>query len=291
MNHPFEDRIRVGAVAYLNTRPLVHGLEQGLGSHRLELSYDVPSALADRMVAGEFDIGLLPVVELARLPDLEVVPGLGITTRGPSRSVLLVSRVPLGQVRRVALDPHSRTTNALVRVLFARLWEIDARFVMGSERLERSLHEADAAVRIGDKALFDPPGDGFHVHDLAGAWTEWTGLPFVFATWAARPNVVDREIYRILHESRRRGTRALDTIAREYTWNGSTHPGLALEYLTEFIHFRLGALEVDAVKRFLGLASELELIDQAPPIRLALQRWTVCHETALRLGAPDCRLR
>jgi chorismate dehydratase len=284
-------KIKIGAVSYLNTRPLVYGFERGLGADRLELHYDVPSALADRMARGEFDIGLLPVVELARIPDLEVVPGLAITTRGPSRSVLLVSRVPLEQVRRVALDPHSRTTNALVRVLFARCREHDAEFVMGDPHLERSLEDCDAAVRIGDKALFDPPGDGLEVHDLAGAWSSWTGLPFVFAAWAARPGVVDRALYRTLHESRRRGKAAVDTIAREYTWNGASHPARALEYLTEFIHFRLGAVEVDAIKLFMRHAAELGLIAQAPPIRLAMQRWTACHESALRLGAPECRLR
>jgi chorismate dehydratase len=284
-------KIRVGAVSYLNTKPLVYGLEQGLGAERLELLFDVPSALADRMAAGELEIGLLPIVELARMPQLEIIPGLAIVTRGPARSVLLVSRVPLEQVRSVALDPHSRTTNALVRVLFARAWDREVQFSMGGAQLDRTLEDHDAAVRIGDKALFDPRDDELYTYDIAEAWTAWTGLPFVFAVWAARPGVMDRELYRILHESRRRGSRALDTIALEHRWQGSPRPEVALEYLAEFIHFRLGAVEVDAIKRFHGLAAELGLIDQVPRLQMAMERWTVCHETALRDGGTDCRLR
>lgn len=285
------ERTRIGAVSYLNARPLVHGLEQGLGRDRLQLSYHVPSALADRMAAGELEIGLLPVIELARMPELEVLPGLGIVTRGPSRSVLLISRVPLEQIRTVALDPHSRTTNALTRVLFARLWQTSPAFVEGDERLHVALDSCDAAVRIGDKALFEPLEEKLHIQDLAGVWTDWTGLPFVFAVWAARPGAVDHEIYRMLHESRRRGSQALDAISSEFRWNGRSDAGLALEYLTDSIHFRLGSVEVDAMKRFFALAADLNLIEEAPRVKLALQRWTTCHETAARLGEPSCKLR
>ena len=117
------ERIRIGAVAYLNTRPLVFGMEQGLGAERIELSYDVPAVLAERMRSKAIDVALLPVIELAAFPDLELVPGLGIVTQGDSRSVLLVSRVPASKIESVALDPESRTSNALTRVLFSELWE------------------------------------------------------------------------------------------------------------------------------------------------------------------------
>ena len=110
-------KIRIGAVSYLNTKPLIYGLERGLGADRVELSDDVPSVLAERMSRGEIDVALLPVIELARMPDLEVVPGLGITTFGPSRSVQLLSRVPVPAIERVALDRESRTSNALAQVL------------------------------------------------------------------------------------------------------------------------------------------------------------------------------
>lgn len=275
-------KIRIGAVSYLNTKPLIHGLEQGLGADRVVLSDGVPSALAERMARGEIDVALLPVIELARMPDLEIVPGLGITTFGRSRSVLLLSRVPISSIERVALDRESRTSNALAQVLFAEVWSHGPKFELGPLALDQALREYDAVVRIGDKALFESPPDGVEVHDLGEVWTRASGLPFVFAAWAARPGVVDREIYRILHESRRRGVKVIDRIAENFRWNGHHDPALVRGYLMEHIQYRLGAAEVQAIKRFLAVAERLKLVDRLPEIRLALGRWTSCHEIASR---------
>jgi chorismate dehydratase len=278
-------RIRIGAVSYLNTRPLVHGLENGLLADRIELSYAPPSRLADELAAGDLDIALLPVIELARIPDLELAPGLGIVCRGATRSVLLVSRVPLDQVRRVALDPESRTSNALVRVLFARVWGGTPSFATGPLALEQALEDADAAVRIGDKALFEPVPEGCHVVDLGSAWTDATGLPFVFAAWACRPGVLDRALYRGLHASRREGSSRLDDIARRYVWEGRHDEHIARAYLRENIRFRLGAEELRALRSFLRAAHELGIIEREPEVRLALHRLTPCHERAEALLA------
>ena len=275
-------KIRVGAVSYLNTKPLIYGLEQGLGADRIELSDDVPSVLAGRMARGEIDVALLPVIELARMPDLEIVPGLGITTFGPSRSVLLVSRVPIPSIKRVALDGESRTSNALAQLLFAEVWGASPEFEMGPLALDDALKDFDAVVRIGDKALFESPPAGLEIHDLGEVWTRASGLPFVFAAWTARPGVVDREIYRILHESRRRGVKVIDRIAEGFHWNGYHDPALVRGYLMEHIQYRLGAAEVQAMKRFLAAAERLNLVDRVPEIRLALRRWTSCHEIASR---------
>jgi chorismate dehydratase len=262
-------KIRAGAVSYLNARPLVFGLEQGMGSDRIALSYDVPSVLASRMQAGELDLALLPIVELARNPALVVVPGLAIGSFGNCRSVLLVSKSPLAEVRSVALDPDSRTSNALARVLFAEAWGGDPSFAVGPRDLATALAEHDAAVRIGDKALFEPLPDGVAVHDLGGAWTVRTTLPFVFAAWTARPGVVDREIYEILHASRRAGAAALPAIAADYTWDGRQHEAIALPYLRDAIRYRLGDSEVGAMRRFFTAAARIGAIDAAPVITFA----------------------
>jgi chorismate dehydratase len=275
-------KIRIGAVSYLNTKPLIHGLEQGLAAERVELSTDVPAVLAERMGRGEVDLALLPVIELARMPELEIVPGLGITTFGPSRSVLLLSRVPISAIGRVALDGESRTSNALAQVLFSEVWDGKPQFRTGPLSLTEALEGFDAVVRIGDKALFEAHPDGLEVHDLGQVWTRETGLPFVFAAWAAREGVVDREIYRILHESRRQGVKVIDRIAHEFRWNGLSDPPLVRGYLMEHIQYRLGAAEVRAMKRFLSAAQRLGLTDRVPEIRLALTRWTSCHEIASR---------
>jgi chorismate dehydratase len=274
------DPVRIGAVSYLNTRPLVHGLEAERESGAFDLSYAAPAELADRMVAGDLDLALLPAIELAGMPELEVVPGLGIVTFGASRSVLLVSNKPLDEVETVALDPESRTSNALARVLFAKVWHRQPAFRPGSRALTESLERCDAAVRIGDKALFDPIPGGCHVQDLGTVWTERTRLPFVFAIWAARPGVVTRDLYKRLHDSRRRGKASIERIARDYTWRGRAHPEVALAYLTRNIVYRLGSSEIDAMKVFFRTAAEIGVITEVPPIRLALTRWTACHATA-----------
>jgi chorismate dehydratase len=264
-------KVRIGAVSYLNTKPLVHGMEHGLGAERIELSFDVPSRLARKMAAGELDLALLPVIELAAIPDLELVPGLGITTRGVSRSVLLVCRTDPRRVRRVALDGESRTSNALAQVLLAEAWSSRPRCEIGPLELDAALDRFDAVVRIGDKALFEPTPADVEVHDLGEVWTTATGRPFVFAAWAARPGIVDRELYGLLHESRRRGSRAVDQIAASFSWQGRYDPVLTRRYLIEHIHYRLGTAEIEAMRRFFELARKLCLIDREPEIRLALE--------------------
>ncbi|MDH3626919.1 MAG: menaquinone biosynthesis protein [Acidobacteriota bacterium] len=277
-------RPRVGAVSYLNARPLVYGLEEDAVRGALRLEYEVPSRLAERMVSGELDIALIPIIGLTELRDLELISGLGIVTRGPSRSVLIVSRKPLDRIGSLALDPESRTSNVLAQVLLAERFGVQPRAEVGPVDLKDSLDRFDAVVRIGDKALFESYPSSCNVLDLGTEWTDWTGLPFVFAAWFSRPGALNRETYRRLHDSRRKGVAAIESISNDYEFDGIRNPELAGEYLRKNIHFRLGSAEVEAMKRFFGLAADLGLIDEAPPIRLALQQSTGCHETAARLA-------
>ncbi|NIM00697.1 MAG: hypothetical protein GTO30_16460 [Acidobacteria bacterium] len=277
-------KIRIGAVSYLNTRPLVFGLEQGLAEERFELSYSVPGVLTDRMLAGELDIALMPVIELAKAPELEIVPGLAIGTSGPSRSVLLISRKSIEEVTSIALDRESRTSNALVQVLCRRVWKIEPEFRSGHGGLDEALIDCDGIVQIGDKALFAEPPHDTVVYDLGGVWTASTGMPFVFAAWFCRPGVLDREIYEALHESRRRGAKMLGPIAEDYTWHGRQYPQLSRDYLEKNIRFRLGNAELEAMRAFFDAAAEVGLIPAAPEPKLALTRWTQCHETAANAG-------
>jgi len=268
---------RIGAVSYLNARPLTWGLEQGLGAGRLALRFDHPAAIADEMEAGRLDLGLLPVAALAGTQELELVPGLGVGTRGPSRSVLLVSRVPVARIETVALDPSSRTSNALCRVLLARVFGRRPMFVaappVGSAA--DPLAGCDAAVRIGDRALFEPPPADCATLDLAQVWTAHTGRPFVFAAWIARPGVVDRELYRLLHASSRHGQAQLERIALD-----TPQPDLARDYLRHNIRCRLGAPELEAMRVFFQAAVELGALPRVPGIRLAGRRLTRCDLVA-----------
>jgi chorismate dehydratase len=272
-------KIRVGAVAYLNARPLIHGFEQGLGRDRIELAYDVPSTLADRLGRGELDVALIPVIELARIPDLEIVPGLGIVSRGPARSVFLISNGPPEEARSVGLDPESRTTNALTVVLYDRLWNVRPEFALGPVDLPASLTEHDAVVRIGDKALFEPPPPGATAVDLGELWDRTTNLPLVDAVWAIRPGLLDESLHRIFHESRRMGSEAIDRIAADYTWNGRRYPELSRSYLTHNILFDLGSEELEGLRAFLAAAARLGLIPSVPELRMRLERPSSRGET------------
>jgi chorismate dehydratase len=269
-------RVRVGAVSYLNTRPLVLGLEQGMGAKRIDLSYGVPSALASRLAEGELDLALLPTIELARIPDLSVAPGLAITSRGPAASVVLLTKKPLDEVESVALDPESRTSNALVQVLFADAWRRSPEFVMGSPEVVESLATCDAVVRIGDKALFDDDPPETTRIDLGEEWMRLHRLPFVFAVWAARPGVLDRELYEILHASLREGRSAIGLIADDYTYRGTQHPEVARRYLEENIRYRLGDDEMRSLRAFLSAAGRLGLAPMGAKPALARFTLTSC---------------
>jgi chorismate dehydratase len=198
--------------------------------------------------------------------------------------VLLVSRLPIETVESIALDAESRTSNALVQVLCQRVWKVAPRFLAGHRGLDEALLQCDAAVQIGDKALFAEPPAGTLVYDLGGVWSAATGMPFVFAAWFSRADVIDREIYEALHESKRRGVKALGPIAEDYTWRGRQYPQLSKDYLEKNIRFRLGSAELDAMRAFFDGAAEIGLIERAPEPKLARTRWTSCHETAVQMN-------
>ena len=178
--------VRVGAVSYLNAKPLYYGLEAHAPG--VELVMDLPSRLADRLAAGDLDVALIPSVEYLRGAGrgYEILPGFAIAAHGPVWSVKLFSRVPFDQVRRLALDEGSRTSQALARVWLDAAHGVRPERVeilpMGASPLEST---ADAVLVIGDRAMRVPDAPWHAVVDLAEAWRDLTGLPFVFALWVA----------------------------------------------------------------------------------------------------------
>lgn len=266
------ERIRVGAVSYLNTKPLVHGLELGLGRDRIDLSYDVPAVLSERLAAREIDVALLPTIELGRIDGLTLLPGLGITALGRVRSVLLVSKVPVESIRTVALDPESRTSNALVQVLFAEHWGNRPSFPAAPPGgdLSAALDGVDACVRIGDKAMTDEIPDGIEVIDLSEAWHRHFELPFVFAGWIAHADVPFLpELVGWLERSYESGRAAVESIAAEHAASHGVSVATAVRYLTEDIRFRIGPAELDGLRLFLELAARHGLVEHTPEVRLA----------------------
>lgn len=253
---------RLGAVSYLNTRPLVHGLEE---RPEVLVRFDVPSRCADLLAGGLVDLGLIPVFEYAHHGGYAIVPGVSIASRGAVDSVALFTRRPMAEVRSVSLDASSRTSANLVRLLCSRLYGIRPVFEEAAPDLGTMLTRSDAALLIGDPALFTDPSEfGAEKIDLGTAWRDLTGLPFVWAFWAGRPDAASPEVCRTLAEARDRGVEAIDEIA---AIEGRSDPARTIRiarYLRESIAYDLRGPFIEGVSAFFAMLAEDRLIERAP---------------------------
>jgi chorismate dehydratase len=253
---------RLGAVSYLNTRPLVHGLDQQ--SERFSLRFDVPARCAALLHANEVDLGLIPSIEYIG-HDYRIVPGLSISSDGPVESVAIFSKVPAESVRSIALDTSSRASQALLRVLCARWFEIDPRFVSMEPDLQLMLGVCDAALVIGDHALFtDYQRLGLEKTDLGEEWIGMTGLPFVYAFWAGRPGIVAGGDVVALQQARDDGLIAIPEIARQSYPDDVRKAATADRYLRHHVKYDLGERELQGLMRFYELAAEIGVVSSAP---------------------------
>ena len=253
--------IRVGAVNYLNAKPLVEGLP-GLAPS-IDLTFDLPSRLADRMAVGEFDVGLIPVIEYFRAGDYSVVPDIAIASRGPVLSVTLFSRVPWDGIRSVALDEGSRTSSALAQILLWKRYGVRPDVSALPIDVPPDDLGTDAVLLIGDKAMRAClPGFGY-AYDLGAEWADWTGLPFVYAVWAVRPGVELGPAGPAFAQAKRLGlSRAGQIAAREAPKLG-LDAGFCRRYLDTVIRYDLGPREWAGLNRYRELAGELGLVEAA----------------------------
>ena len=258
-------RCAIGAVNYLNTKPLICDLE--LLAPDADLVLDLPSRLADRMRTGELDVALIPVIEYFRAGDYSIVPGISIATRGPVLSVTLFSRVPWGQIKRVALDIGSRTSAALTQILLRKRHGVTPELV--PLPLDRSAEEsdADAVLLIGDRAMQAClPGFSF-AFDLGQEWYDWTGLPFVYAVWAVRDGAEVGNVAWALGEAKRRGMARAGRIAFDEAPKLGLDAGFCRRYLSTILHFDLGPREQTGLQPYYTLACELGLAPRGVPLR------------------------
>ena len=262
-NDPFPDfaarerPLRIGAVSYLNSKPLIEDLAD-LASDA-ELILDVPSKLADDLSAGELDVALIPSVEVLREADYEIVSDACVATRGPVLSVKLFSRVPVARIRTLALDEGSRTSATLVRILLAERFGVEPATELLPLGFATENTSADAVLLIGDRAMKPPHEQFITTWDLGEEWTEWTGLPFVFAMWAARRDCDLGNVEEALCQSRDRGVDRIAEIARREAPKLAITEKLAHDYLARNLHFRLGSAERAGLRLFQELAVNLEL--------------------------------
>jgi chorismate dehydratase len=254
--------IRIGAVEYLNTKPLICDLEQLAPD--AELVLDLPSRLADGLAEGLLDVALIPVIEYFRAGTYTIIPNIAIASRGPVLSVTLFSRVPIQQIRTLALDEGSRTSSALAQVLLWHRYGLRPR--LQPLPMDRPAEEidADAVLLIGDRAMrASLPGHPYS-YDLGQEWHDWTELPFVYAVWAVRPGVDLGDVADALVTAKQRGLERVAQIAHEEAPRLRLDAGFCRRYLSNIIRFDLGPRELAGLQRFYDLACEIGL---APPGR------------------------
>jgi chorismate dehydratase len=288
-------KLRVGAVNYLNSKPLIERLAEF--APEIDLSLDLPSRLADRMAAGELDVGLIPVIEYFRgegqvgvtqlgcrtafpgRPDgLEspsydgktvqlrkshqgytYIPGIAIASRGPVLSVTLFSRVPWPEIRSVALDEGSRTSSALAQILLRKRYGANAEVRPLPIDAPAEDAEADAVLLIGDRAMRACLPGFRHAYDLGEEWSRWTDLPMVYALWAVRGGVELGATEAAFHRAKEYGLARTGAIAEREAPSLGLDAGYCRRYLDTLIRYDLGPRELAGMRKYRELAAELGL--------------------------------
>lgn len=268
---------------YLNSVPLAWGILEGSQSGTFDPVLHTPAECADQLLEGKVDVGLIPSIEFQRIKGSKIIAGPVVACRHRVRSVLLISNVPLFKVRTVAVDTGSRTSAVLTRIVFREFFHITPDFQPAPPDLAAMLAQCDAAVLIGDAALkfieqHEQPDaekqkaylkrgpEPLAVFDLAERWKFLTGLPFVFAFWAARPGISDQGITEALRESRDFGVRNIPAIAKRYSEQLSLPERFLQEYLTENVHYYMDDACAEGLRLFYEMAASVGGIKSARPL-------------------------
>lgn len=266
-------RLRISAISYLNTAPLMWDFEHGEAGRNFDISYTLPSSCARALAEGSADLGIIPAAAYAQIPGLQILPDVAIASRRAVRSILLVSQIPVELVRTVALDTSSMTSVALTKILFEKWLGGGREFVSMEPNIEKMLEECDAGLLIGDPAL-QVDRRKYHTLDLAEEWIRYTGKPFVFAFWAVREQALKEgdpalDIGAIFRESRDHGLQP-DSLRRiEAEWA----PRLGLResdvgtYLTENIHYEFDPGCLGGLQLFYRCAAEIGALPAVPELR------------------------
>jgi chorismate dehydratase len=287
-------KLRISIVQYLNTAPLVRGFTDGPLRGKYDLSFTVPSQCAEALRAGAADIAIIPAIEYQRIPNLVILPDLSIASKERVRSLLILSKVPIRQARRIALDTSSRSTQALTRILCDKRWRIAPEFHQAAPKLTDMLSSSDAALVIGDPALRiaiaaevnAKPGldhelicDGktvglpeireLHIYDVVQEWRNLTQRPAVLAVWAARPEVASIELADEFLASLEFGMAHLQDICAE-AGRDLKLPEKELDlYLRTNIDYSLDDNNRNGLLAYYAHAYRLGLLDKLNPISIA----------------------
>jgi len=266
-------RLRISAISYLNTAPLMWDFEHGDAGSHFDVSYTLPSACARSLAEGTADIGIIPAAAYAEIPGLQILPEVAIASRRAVRSILLVSRMPIAEARSIALDTSSMTSVALTKVLIEKWLGGGRIFTPMAPDLDKMLAEHDAGLLIGDPAL-KVDRSRYHTLDLAEEWIRHTGMPFVFAFWAVRSAALAEadpslDLAAIFKDSRDHGLEPenLNQIAREWAPRVGLSEDGVRSYLTENIHYQLDPGCVEGLQLFYRHAAEIGALPAAPELQ------------------------
>lgn len=272
----FMSGLRISAISFLNTAPLMWDFDHGDAAANFEISYTVPSACAAALAANQADIGIIPAFTYAEIPGLLILPDIAIAAKGRVRSILLVSHGKMEDIKTVAADTSSRTSVALLQVLFAKFLGGRRELWPHPPDLEAMLRDHDAALLIGDAALQVPVDAGYRLYDLAELWHDFTGQTFVFAVWAVRQDAVGRksaglDLAKVFQQSRDHGLQpaAIERIGEEWAPRLQLTRDNIREYLTQNIHYYLDGPALAGLKLFFQLSQEIGLIGSVPELRFA----------------------
>lgn len=265
--------MRISAISYLNTAPLMWDFEHGATGDAFEISYTIPSQCALELQDAKADIGIIPSAAYASIPGISIIPGVAIASKRAVRSILLVSAKPMDDIRSVALDSSSLTSVGLTRVLFEKYWGGAREFSSMAPNLDRMLSGSDAALLIGDPAL-KVDRSGYHTWDLAEEWIRFTGKPFVFAFWAVRDEAARNsglDLPSIFQHSRDHGLQLnnLQHIAETWSKKLDIPEDGVHEYLTSNIFYYLDESCLDGLRLFYRYAHECNALPQAPELNFA----------------------
>ena len=240
-----QTKIRVGAVSYLNTKPLIYGFEQGMMAENVDLKIDYPSKIASMLLEDEIDVGLVPVVIIPELKEHHIISNYCISCDGAVASVCLFSEVPLEEIKTVLLDYQSRTSVELLKILIKEYWKINPVFEQTSGEYQSKISGTTAALVIGNRALEQRKVSHF-IYDLGLEWKKFTGFPFVFAAWISNKKL-DENFIASFNEANSLGLNKLDKVINENA-NGLFDLN---KYYTQFIKFELDQEKLEGMKLFL----------------------------------------
>jgi chorismate dehydratase len=280
-------RLRISAISYLNTAPLMWDFEHGAGQNRagqnFEISYTLPSACAHALAEGTADIGIIPAAAYTQIPGLQILPDVAIASRQAVRSILLVSKVPIEDVRTVALDTSSMTSVALTKVLFEKWLGGSRTYASMAPNVEEMLAKHDAGLVIGDPAL-KINRSRYRTLDLAEEWIRHTGKPFVFAFWAVRGAALDEkgpslDLAAVFRDSRDHGLQmsSLNQIASEWAPRLNISEADVRSYLTENIHYQLDDGCLEGLQMFYRYAAEIGALPRAPEMQFVETAKTIAR--------------